>query len=355
MSKRLVIAVSGLHRGNNPQPGPAVIHSIRRCYPSAMVIGLSYDPMESGLFSCGLDAVDAAYLMPFPAAGANALIRRLDEIHRAYHLDIVIPCLDAEIPNYFALAAELKMRRIRVALPTANAFARRSKASLTRLGRDAAVTVPPTIVASDLHSLRVACVRIGYPLYLKGPLCEARYVTSPAELARAFHQLTAVWGAPAIAQAPVAGEEYDVVGLGDGKGGLVGCCAIRKMMLTDNGKAFSGVVVTDPLLQAQVERIIKTLRWRGPFELEFVKGAHGHALIEMNPRFPAWVDFPSQIGCNLPAALVATLISRTRVPIAPCKAGRMFIRHCVDLAGDIVQFADLSVTGARSKPSEVLP
>jgi hypothetical protein len=29
-------------------------------------------------------------------------------------------------------------------------------------------------------------------------------------------------------------------------------------------------------------------------------------------------------------------------PAAPCKAGRLFVRHCVDLVGDISQLAELS-------------
>jgi len=113
-------------------------------------------------------------------------------------------------------------------------------------------------------------------------------------------------------------------------------------MLTGNGKAFGGIVVADPTLQESVEKVIKKLKWSGPFELEFVKGRHGHELIEMNPRFPAWCDFPSQIGCNLPAMLVDMLLSRPMTPAAPCKAGRLFVRHCVDLVGDISQLAELS-------------
>jgi carbamoyl-phosphate synthase large subunit len=347
MERPFVVAVSGLHRGDNPQPGPAVIRSIRRRYPSATVVGLSYDPLESGLFSSALDNVDAAFLMPFPAIGPNALLDRLDEIRRTYPIGIVIPCLDAEIPNYFALTDELRSREISVTLPTVQSFERRGKDKLAQLGQEAGVIVPRTIVAPDLSAAYWACGQIGYPLYLKGRLYEARYVTSPAEVAAAFHHLTAVWGAPVMAQEPVVGEEYDVAGLGDGEGELIGSCAIRKMMLTSHGKAFSGIVVDDPALQAQVERIIKALCWRGPFELEFVKGRFGHALIEMNPRFPAWIDFPSQIGCNLPAMLVENATSRATTPIVSCEAGRMFVRHCIDLVGDISQLAELSVTGTR--------
>ena len=122
MTKQLCIAVSGLHRGDNPQPGPAVIRSIRRRYPSARIIGLSYDPLESGLFSKSDDGVDAAFLMPFPGKGPEALIERLDEICETYPLDMVIPCLDSEIPNYIELADEFKARGIKS--PLLDAIAR---------------------------------------------------------------------------------------------------------------------------------------------------------------------------------------------------------------------------------------
>jgi carbamoyl-phosphate synthase large subunit len=349
MRKFPTIAVSGLHRGDNPQPGPAVIRSIRRRYPAAKIVGLSYDPMESGLFSSGLDGIDAAFLMPFPGAGTQALIGRLDEICQTHPIGVIIPCLDAEIPNYLKIAAELRLRNIKITLPTPQSFERRCKDRLTQLGVDAAVMVPRTIVAPDLAAAYLAGSQIGYPLFLKGRLYDARRVASPAELAAAFHNVTAVWGGPVMVQEPIEGDEYDVVGVGDGSGGVVGSCAIRKMMLTNAGKAFSGVVVSDPILDVNVSRIVTALRWNGPFELEFVKGRRGYHLIEMNPRFPAWVDFPSQIGCNLPAVHVERATMRSHTPVGPCEAGRMFVRHCVDVVGDIAELAELSVTGVLKR------
>jgi len=69
-----------------------------------------------------------------------------------------------------------------------------------------------------------------------------------------FHSLMAAWGGPVIVQSAVSGsDEYDVVGLGDGKGGLLGSCAIRKIMLTGTGKAFGGIVVADPALQVPLQ------------------------------------------------------------------------------------------------------
>jgi len=351
MRKLPVIAVSGLHRGDNPQPGSAVIRSIRRLYPSATIVGLSYDPLESGLYSADLAVVDASFSMQFPGVGAKALIDRLDEIRQTYPIGIIIPCLDAEIPNYFVLSQQLWRRKIRTMLPTAQSFERRSKDRLAQLGLDAGVAVPRTIVAPDLAAVYRAGDLLGYPLFLKGRLYEARKVSSPAEVAGAFQSLISVWGGPVMVQEPVAGEEYDVAGVGDGHGDIIGSCAIRKMMLTNSGKANAGIVVTDPGLRAQVARIIKVLQWNGPFELEFIRGGFGYALIEMNPRFPAWIDFPSQIGCNLPARLIELAEARPTSALKACEAGRMFVRHSVDLVGDISELAELSVTGTRASNS----
>jgi carbamoyl-phosphate synthase large subunit len=337
------IAVSGLHRGDNPQPGPAVIRSIRRRHPSVKIVGLSYDLLESGLFSKADDGVDAAFLMPFPTKGPKALLERLEEIDQVYPLDIIVPCLDSEIPNYLDLADGLKTRGIQTSLLSNKSFERRSKDNLYQLGKATGIRVPRTIVASDLKAVHKACDEIGYPLFLKGKQYGAGRVTTPAEAAHVFNSLVTAWGGPVIAQSAVSGsDEYDVVGLGDGKGGLLGSCSIRKIMLTGTGKAFGGIVVADPDLQATVEKIIKKLKWWGPFELEFVKGKQGHELIEMNPRFPAWVDFPSQIGCNLPAMLIDMHLGHPVTPIKPCEPGRLFVRHCVDLVGDISQLADMS-------------
>jgi len=355
MPKLPVIAVSGLHRGDNPQPGPAVIHSIRRIYPMTRIVGLSYDPLESGLFSTHMDSVDVAFSLPFPAAGEEALIERIDEISQIQRVDMIIPCLDAEIPNYFKLAKQLWHRRIKVTLPTKQSFERRAKKNLVRLASDAGIAVPRTIVADNLSEAYSAGAEIGYPLILKGRFYDARKVSSPAEVAAVFHQLVEVWGGPVLVQQVVEGDEYDVAGFGDGQGEVVGSCAIRKMLLTKAGKAFSGIVIADPELDDTVRRIIAALCWNGPFELEFIKSWRGYSLIEMNPRFPAWIDFPSQMGCNLPAAIVERAMSLPQTPLSDCKAGRMFVRHCLDLVGDIADLAELSVTGTLMRDTALNP
>jgi carbamoyl-phosphate synthase large subunit len=349
-----VVAVTGLHRGENPQPGPAVAASLRRRFPDLRIIGLSYDPLESGQYVTGLDRIDSAYLVPYPRIGHSELLKRLDAIARKDPFDIIIPCLDSEIPNYLKLQRDLASRGISCVLPDAKALQRRGKENLTRLCEDIGVPTPATCASSHLDELLVFAERLGYPVYVKGRFYEARLVHSPLELRIAFDDLMQTWGGPVLAQEVVVGEEYDVVGLGDGKGGIVGSCSIRKMLRTKAGKGFGGVVVADPSLDKLAQKVVRALKWNGPFELEFVKSPRRpHRLFEMNPRFPAWVDFPSQLGCNLPARMVERLLDVKPSSLAECAAGQMYVRHCVDVVGNITDLAQMASLGERSGPRPI--
>lgn len=341
-----VVAVTGLHRGDNPQPGGAVIAGLRRRLPDLRIVGLSYDPLESGLYSRGDDRVDAAYLLPYPGVGADALLERLDEIQQRERVDLIIPCLDSEIPNLMEIRDELAGRGIRCMLPTKESFERRGKVGLPAFCRDLGISTPQTKSATDPARLARFAEEMGYPVYVKGKFYGAHLVNSALELVAAFNEIARVWGTPVLVQQPFVGEEYDIVGLGDGEGKITGHCAIRKMLRTSAGKGFAGVVVEDPALDDLAHRIIGALRWNGPFELEFIKvPGKPHALFEMNPRFPAWVNFPSQIGHNLPGRLLERLLDANQMPLRVCSAGQMFIRHCVDLVGDIADLAKMASAG----------
>lgn len=349
MKQRLrTVAVTGLHRGENPQPGASVIVSLRRAFPDLRIVGLSYDPMESALYATGPDRPDAAYLIPFPGAGEAALLERLDVVRAREDLGYIIPCLDSEIENYSRLLPQLRDRGIDCILPSAAAFEARHKAHLYEFCRKHDVPTPLTLTAGDAAAVERCAKEIGYPVYVKGRLYHAHLVHSREGLAPAYEEIVGTWGWPIIVQENLVGEEYDVTGVGDGKGDIVASCSIRKLLRSANGKGFAGIVVESPELDALAERIIRALKWNGPFELEFVKPAgRPYALMEINPRFPAWIDFPSQLGMNLPALLFERLRRHKPGPLPPCPAGRMFVRHSVDLAGDFADFAQMASAGER--------
>lgn len=342
------VAVTGLHRGESPQPGAAVIASLRRAYPDLRLIGLSYDPLESSLYGEGADHPDAAYLIPFPGAGAKALLERLDMIRGKDDFGVVIPCLDSEIEIFMELAPELRKRAIACTLPTPRSFDDRSKANLYEFSRRIGVPAPVTKLANDPWAVERCARQIGYPVYVKGRLYHANVARCREDLEHAYEDIVKLWGWPLMVQEVIAGEEYDVTGVADGKGSIVKCCAIRKLLRTSHGKGFAGIVVEDPEIDRLSQRIIRELRWNGPFELEYLKApGKPHALMEINPRFPAWIDFPSQIGCNLPALMLQRLLGLQPQPLRTCTAGQMFVRHCVDLVGDFAAFAEMASNGER--------
>jgi predicted ATP-grasp superfamily ATP-dependent carboligase len=61
--------------------------------------------------------------------------------------------------------------------------------------------------------------------------------------------------------------------------------------------------------------MVKELNWTGGAELEMVRDLGGQLwLIEMNPRFPAWVHGATIAGHNLPALLIQAATGVTAQP-----------------------------------------
>jgi carbamoyl-phosphate synthase large subunit len=340
--KNLRIAVSGLHRGENPQAGAAIIRSLRRRLPGAHIVGLAYDVMESGIYA--EDGPDEVHLMPFPAAGAAALLERLDAIRRHSRFDLFIPTLDAEIEVYASLHDELRGRGLRFCLPEIETLHFRAKQHLPRLARVCEVRTPETFVAHHLAAAVCAAREMEFPLFVKGPYYDATKVHTLTQLSTVAGHLLSEWGSPVILQRCVTGTEFNVLGLGDGKGGWLGHCCIRKTQLSDKGKGLSGITVADPVLSALCARIIRELKWPGPFEIELMReeGSGEYVLIEINPRFPAWVDFPSMLGANFPARLVGMLRRDGQdSPLPDCAPGSFYVRHQIEVVGDINRYAEL--------------
>ena len=345
-TSNITIAVSGLHRGENPQPGASVIASLRRFYENAHIIGLSYDPLESGLYSLGIDRVDTAYLMPFPHKGPNVLLERFEQINKMRKIDLVIPSLDSEIANYIEIQNQLQDLGIQSVLPDTQSLKMRSKQHLLKFCKQNKIPAPKTFWANDPVKLADYADEIGYPVYVKGKFYDAWEAHSREEVAFYFERISKTWGIPILVQESVIGEEYDVVGIGNGKGDLVASYPVRKILRSAKGKGFAGIVVNNEIINDLSKRIIKKLRWNGPFELEFIKETgKDFMLFEINPRFPAWVDFPSQLGCNMPAKIVEMALDLKSPKLKPFEAGEFFIRHCTDLVGNITELAELESDG----------
>jgi carbamoyl-phosphate synthase large subunit len=267
---------------------------------------------------------------------------------------VVIPCLDSELANFIEIAPFLRDRGIAAILPSPDALGKRAKEKLGEFCEGNHIPCPRTVTGFDIETLLRAAEDLGYPLFIKGRLYEGKLVHDRAELSSFAGELFEKWGGPVLAQRAIVGEEYCYTGFASPRSEIVGHCSIRKMLVTKAGKGFAGVVIADGDLDRLAARIVRRLGWSGPFELEFIRPPKGrHMLIEVNPRFPAWIDFPSQVGCNLPALLLDRACNLPREEKLSCPPGKLFIRHSIDLAGDIGDLAHMATTGVRLAPKSI--
>ena len=108
-----------------------------------------------------------------------------------------------------------------------------------------------------------------------------------------------------------------------------------------------GIPWTAEEMQAMLDaanRFIRELKWRGPFELECIVKGDDVYLIEINPRFPAWIYLSAGAGMNLPEALVRLALGEAQADLPPVPAGVMFIRHAWEAIVTLADF-EAMVTG----------
>jgi len=344
-----VVAVTGLNATDNPGPGVAVIRALRQDPDfSGSVVGLAYDALDPGLYMDGL--LDAAFLIPYPSAGREALFARLAYIQHKVGLDVLIPTLDSELPALLDQDDLLSMMGIHAFLPTRTQYDVRSKARLHDLATDHGLPVPDSVVLTDVDALYRLHERFDGPFVVKGVFYGAKVCYSVDEAVKAFHAVAAEWGLPVIVQRFVRGEEVNVCAVGDGEGGLVGAVPMKKLMLTKSGKGWAGVTIDDDALLQLTADFMAATHWRGPCELEARKESDGTLhLIEINPRFPAWCDLTAGAGQNLISAVVDLSQGTDPGPLPAYKVGTAFIRISLD------QILDISALESITTLGEVVP
>jgi carbamoyl-phosphate synthase large subunit len=350
-----VIAVTGMNATDNPAPGVGVMRSLREgAAPGERHVGLAYDALDPGIYA--KDLVEDVFLLPYPSSSLDVYLERLAYIHDRVGLDVIIPTLDAELPAFIAAERELHAMGIGTFLPTREQLDLRSKANLADLGRRAGLDVPEAAVVTSAQELARVHERIPYPFWVKGVFYGAKLVTCLDEAISAFHKVVAQWGVPVIVQAAVTGEELNVIGLGDGEGGLWGAVPMKKLMITDKGKGWAGITIRDPALLAVAERFVEVTRWRGPFEVEVIRDRKGrYQLLEINPRLPAWVHLATAAGVNLPRAIAELAMGGKPKPMRDYAVGTMFVRISIDQIASLEDMERIVTAGEIRRGLDTRP
>lgn len=354
MSGELHIAVTGLSGTDDPNPGIGVIQSLRMVrgsLPAAdgewrgRIIGLAYDALDTAIYDDNL--VDEVHLLPWAAQGEGALLYRLRQIVQKTPLHVIVPTLDGELLNFIRLESELKAMGISVLLPTESSVRVQFKIALSDFCQTHGFPHPRSHTVTAPEQIEGAVQSLGYPCVVKGVLHGAHMAHSLAEAQVYFNQIRTLWGLPVIIQEFISGEALNVVALADRSGRVVGMVGMRKMVITEKGKAWGGVTIGDEKLLAQARKVMAALQWVGPIELEFIRHTPSgeYYLIEVNPRFPTWVFLAASAGQNLPWAAVRIARGEEVAPFDSYQRGVIFMRHVKDIICSMDYFAELVSRG----------
>ena len=342
---KITIAVTGLNNTDNPGPGIPVIRALRESEKfDATIVGLAYENLEPGIYMH--DLIDRTYRIPYPSEGSDVLIRRVLDINRAEKIDMLIPNFDAELLAFMKSQEVLGKEGINTFLPTLSQFEERHKSNLPEFGKKYNMKVPAGHPVASHLELREAGDKYGYPLVVKGKFYDAYTADSFEQASIYFSRISAKWGFPVIVQEYITGTEVNVVALGDGKGNTIGAVPMRKLYITDKGKAWAGITLDDNKMLDLTYNLIRSTGWRGGMELELIRtDSNEFYLIEINPRIPAWIYLAVGAGQNLPEALVNLALGNEVVPFKDYKTGLLFIRYSYDIITDIKEFEKLAMSG----------
>ncbi len=313
----LVVAISGVQGTDVARPGPVVAQCLAEsCQEHLSVILLEGYPVAASLSG----RVPCREVRYFPSSGAEIKIMRelLRETEEQHRINVLIPCDDADVHAAARIEQELKRAGLHVMLPHADAVEQTQKANLFSFCTANSVPTPPAWLLED-GRLKLPANNITFPVICKGPLCDSYLASSWNELRVYVDRIMAIWGGPVILQEFVPGEEYAVCGLADRRSRVLSMVAIKKLGITEKGKTWAAVTVSEPRLLRLFKDVVSALRWVGPLEVEAIRDSRNgrFTVIELNPRFPAWVYLAFRAGKNLPLLLVQAAIGE-RPHLARC-------------------------------------
>lgn len=294
------IYISGLYSGPSPSAGLGVARSLRQAFPAARLIGVDYWAGSSGLHA---DVFDKTWIKPSwdlietslyakeieaELAKGHAWISTLD-LEVAWLAEALTPSRGLLVPTKAALKPTLKPRP--------------AVADMLPFPLPPSLDISPSTPDEEIyefargHSFRV---------WLKGPYHEAVAVTTWRQLEAVRTAMQSRWQTERLSlQAHVRGYEESICIAAVG-GELADAVYMKKRITTPEGKTWAGRISDVPAdLLARVEQAVRALEWTGGAELELLRDVDGARwLMELNPRFPAWIHGATLAGRNLPAALV---------------------------------------------------
>jgi carbamoyl-phosphate synthase large subunit len=315
----------GLTGMSEKAPGISVARSIKVGCPDMHIVAFG-EPMQAGMY---VD-VDASYVV------APYDIDAIVKIAYAKGVNAIIPNMDDDVEAFAESKGVFYEYGINLLIPNPSIVRiANDKLETYQYASSKGIPMPETVRYSEELDWDP-------PFFLKGGSRGVFRVRSREE-AFVIAQYLKQMGELPIAQKNLDGEPYSVAGIA--YDGDVAALMIKKLRIAENGTTIFGVTVYDEDLLSITEDFVLGIGWKGPFEVEFIKDKEYH-LLEMNSRFPAWIDVGVSAGLNLPAMAAEILLGqKLKIESYIYRTGVTFIKFPMSVITDIDKVVGMKAIG----------
>jgi carbamoyl-phosphate synthase large subunit len=300
----ICVGVTALKTVESPQPGFGVARSLKES--GYKVVGIDDTPLTSAICAPYFDKVYTVKALG--TENFEEFYDSLKKIKKETKLQVIIPCYDREVFFFNKHKEEIKKLGIRLLIPSIKSLKLSSKPFLHKLGKYG-IKVPRTISVSNKEELISSSKKLGFPLVCKGVIKDAYIANNLPELILYFYKIREVWHGgrgSVVLQEFIVGDFYCVSGVTNYESDLIRVIQMKKLGIDSKGTTWSGYTIYNEKLARIANKIIKTTKWIGPFEFEFIKHykTGKYYLFEINPRLPSWIYLSTVAGQNMAEAIV---------------------------------------------------
>lgn len=309
MKKKTAI-VTDLKVIDSPQAGLGVAHCLKKA--GLNVIGIDDTPfvtLNPSLFKKTFCWEEIRTL------NFDSLIKKIIDIKTIYGLDYIFPSYDETAILFSFIKDKLDFLGIKLIAPDIETLRSIRKINLSNLTKNLIqYKTPETIVVNSIEKAIKYANEIGFPILCKG-LTKGTFICENEDnLKQNIKRLANIWNGGevnCIIQKYIVGKFKNcIVAIRQNK--IIGYVEMTKIGIDQNGATWFGKVEKTEELFDLSKHLVNLLKFdTSIIEIETIFSNNEYFLYEINPRSPAWIYAPCQLGLNLPSLVINNINKKT--------------------------------------------
>lgn len=240
----------------------------------------------------------------------DSLISKISKIKESYGLDYIFPCYDETAILFSFIKDKLDYLKIKLISPAQETIKSIQKINLPNTANLQNFKSPETKIAASLQEAINFAKLIGYPVVCKGQVKGSFICANEEELVQNVKKLSNIWNngqVNCLIQKCIDDESREfcncIIGIKDNK--IVAYVEMKKIGIDQNGATWFGKIEKTKNILPFAEHLTKLLSFGDSIiEIETIKVKDIFYVYEINPRSPAWIYAPCQLGLNIPKAVL---------------------------------------------------